>query len=39
MTARFLASPAISGGQIFLRSEDRLIAVGKPSETTSGAHP
>jgi outer membrane protein assembly factor BamB len=39
MTARFLASPAISGGQIFLRSDDRLIAVGKPSETTSGEEP
>jgi len=37
MKARFLASPAISGGQIFLRSDDRLIAIGKPSEaTTSG---
>jgi outer membrane protein assembly factor BamB len=37
MAARFLASPAISGGQIFLRSDDRLIAVGKP--TTSGDNP
>jgi len=37
MKARFLASPAISGGQIFLRSDDRLIAIGKPTEpTTSG---
>jgi outer membrane protein assembly factor BamB len=35
MNARFLASPAISGGQIFLRSDDRLIAIGKPSEATA----
>ena len=26
---RLIASPAISNGQIFLRSDDRLIAVGK----------
>jgi hypothetical protein len=35
MNARFLASPAISGGRIFLRSDDRLIAIGKPSEPTA----
>ncbi len=36
MNARFLASPAISGGRIFLRSDDRLIAVGEsPSATSS----
>jgi outer membrane protein assembly factor BamB len=39
MTARFLASPAISGGRIFLRSDDRLIAVGEDAETTSGEEP
>jgi outer membrane protein assembly factor BamB len=39
MKARFLASPAISGGQIFLRSDDRLIAVGKPSEPTASEIP
>jgi outer membrane protein assembly factor BamB len=27
---RLMASPAISGGQIFLRSDSRLIAIGKP---------
>jgi outer membrane protein assembly factor BamB len=37
MKARFLASPAISGGQIFLRSDDRLIAVGRPSGATASA--
>jgi outer membrane protein assembly factor BamB len=31
MEARFLASPAVSNGRLFLRSDDRLIAVGKPS--------
>jgi outer membrane protein assembly factor BamB len=31
MDARFLASPAVSNGQLFLRSDDRLIAVGRPS--------
>ncbi len=35
MNARFLASPAISGGRIFLRSDDRLIAVGESRSATS----
>jgi outer membrane protein assembly factor BamB len=35
MNARFLASPAISGGRIFLRSDDRLIAIGESSGATS----
>jgi outer membrane protein assembly factor BamB len=39
MKARFLASPAISGGQIFLRSDDRLIAIGEPTETTASEIP
>jgi hypothetical protein len=26
---RLIASPAISNGQIFLRSDDRLFAIGK----------
>jgi len=29
--ARFLASPAVSNGQIFLRSDDELFCVGTPS--------
>jgi glucose dehydrogenase len=29
MGERFIASPAISNGRIFLRSDDRLFAVGK----------
>ncbi len=35
MNARFLASPAISGGLLFLRSDDRLIAIGSASGPTS----
>jgi outer membrane protein assembly factor BamB len=31
MQARFLASPAVSNGRLFFRSDDRLIAVGRPS--------
>jgi outer membrane protein assembly factor BamB len=37
MNARFLASPAISGGRIYLRSDDRLIAIGETSDATSSA--
>jgi outer membrane protein assembly factor BamB len=28
---RLMASPAISGGQIFLRSDDQLFAIGRPA--------
>ncbi|MGH9337397.1 MAG: PQQ-binding-like beta-propeller repeat protein, partial [Vicinamibacteria bacterium] len=37
MDARFLASPAIAGGQLFLRSDDRLICVGQPSGSSTGS--
>jgi hypothetical protein len=37
MNARFLASPAISVGRIYLRSDDRLIAIGETSDATSSA--
>jgi hypothetical protein len=29
LSARQLASPAISGGRLFIRSDDALVAVGK----------
>jgi hypothetical protein len=29
MGERLIASPAISNGQIFLRSDDRLFAIGR----------
>ncbi len=29
LNARFVASPAIAGGRVFLRADDRVIAVGK----------
>jgi len=32
LDARFLASPVVSNGQIFLRSDDELICVGTPSD-------
>ena len=28
LTGRFAASPAIAGGRIFLRSDDRIVAIG-----------
>jgi outer membrane protein assembly factor BamB len=38
MNARFLASPAISEGRIYLRTDDRLIAIGEASDTTSAGY-
>jgi outer membrane protein assembly factor BamB len=29
LTGRFVASPAIAGGRIFLRADDRIVAVGR----------
>jgi outer membrane protein assembly factor BamB len=39
MKGRFLASPAVSGGQIFLRTDGRIIAIGKSSGRTSSESP
>jgi outer membrane protein assembly factor BamB len=39
MKGRFLASPAVSGGQIFLRTDGRIIAIGKSSGRTSSENP
>jgi outer membrane protein assembly factor BamB len=38
MDARFLASPAVSGGRLLLRSDDELICVagGSPATTSGG---
>lgn len=36
---RMLASPAISGGQIFERSDDHLICIGKPARKASTGQP
>jgi outer membrane protein assembly factor BamB len=37
LDARFLASPAVSNGQIFLRSDDRLFCVGKSTAPTTSS--
>jgi hypothetical protein len=34
-----LASPAISGGQIFERSDDHLICIGKPAKKATMGQP